>query len=211
MTAHAETAAAAALSAGDRGDLARLETIIDRGRETFRAVALALLEIQDRRLYRATHPTFQAYCRERWGFHAQNGYRLIQAAKLIRERERAGLPPPTSAREAQRMRTAARAPAICPAPPAAGIDAGAELPRAPANDRRALEEGISATRPGLAKTAAIEKHLAALGELHAAHPWRTRADELLTLYRETVLPWPAGAEVEMPPEGITLAVGHAVP
>jgi hypothetical protein len=179
------------LPAGDRADLARLEAVIERGRETFREVAFALLEIRDRRLYRERFPSFRAYCRERWGFHAQNGYRLIQAAEVIREREREGLPPPASVREAGRMRTAARMSA--PILPAGRHDVDRPgTPRPPANDPRLLQENIAEARPELAKSAAIGELIDRLRELHAAHPWRARADELLTLYRETVLPWPAG-------------------
>jgi hypothetical protein len=42
------------LSMRERADLDRLETIISRGRKVFREVALALLEIRDRRLYRTS-------------------------------------------------------------------------------------------------------------------------------------------------------------
>ena len=35
-----------------------------------------------------------------------------------------------------------------------------------------------------------------LKKLHADHPWRTKADQLLGLYRDTVLPWPAVDEEE---------------
>jgi hypothetical protein len=31
---------------------------------------------------RASHPTFDAYCRERWGWSRQYGYRLMDAAKV---------------------------------------------------------------------------------------------------------------------------------
>ena len=34
--------------------------------KAFGEVARALLEIRDKRLFRRTHPTFAAYCRDRW-------------------------------------------------------------------------------------------------------------------------------------------------
>ena len=48
--------------------LAELETVIESGIRTFVDVGRALLEIRDSRLYRESYPTFDEYCRERWGF-----------------------------------------------------------------------------------------------------------------------------------------------
>jgi hypothetical protein len=58
----------APLSAPERSRLDQLEATIRRGREVLRKVALALLEIRDRRLYRATHATFRAYCKGTLGY-----------------------------------------------------------------------------------------------------------------------------------------------
>src|ERR1700730_6981897 len=91
------------LSARERADLDGLETTIRRGRKVFRKVAMALLEIRERRLYRATHKTFDRYCRAKWGFGRRHGDRLIQAAKLIQEREAKGLPAPETEMQARRM------------------------------------------------------------------------------------------------------------
>jgi hypothetical protein len=41
-----------------------------------------LLEIRDRRLYRAGYRTFEDYCRERWGFVASRARQLIAAAEI---------------------------------------------------------------------------------------------------------------------------------
>ncbi len=46
-------------------------------------MANALLEIRDSRLYRQQFPTFEAYCRERWGFERRQAYRLIDAAAAV--------------------------------------------------------------------------------------------------------------------------------
>jgi len=59
-----------------------LEAIIERGLETFVDVGLALLEIRDGRLYRESHATFDAYCRERWGWSRDYGYKLIRSAEV---------------------------------------------------------------------------------------------------------------------------------
>lgn len=45
-------------------------------------VGEALAEINERRLYRETHETFEGYCRDRWRFSRQRGYQLMQAAAV---------------------------------------------------------------------------------------------------------------------------------
>ncbi|MGO8683426.1 MAG: hypothetical protein ACLQUT_02430 [Thermoleophilia bacterium] len=63
--------------------LADLETIIERGQQTFVEVGNALMEIRDQRLYRETHATFEAYCKERWGWSRISAYRHIEAAEVV--------------------------------------------------------------------------------------------------------------------------------
>lgn len=62
--------------------LTELEAVIERGRQTFVEVGLALLEIRDSRLYRESHPTFEDYCRERWGWSRIHAHRQIEAAQV---------------------------------------------------------------------------------------------------------------------------------
>jgi hypothetical protein len=61
--------------------LKRLETIVQRGLDTDLEVGDALAEINDTRLYRASHPTFAAYLRDRWGISRTHGDQLIHAAE----------------------------------------------------------------------------------------------------------------------------------
>lgn len=70
------------LTTPDHARLDKLEGIIERGLVTFIEVGQTLLEIRTQRLYRATHPTFEAYCRERWGWSKQHAIRQIQAARV---------------------------------------------------------------------------------------------------------------------------------
>lgn len=63
-------------------DLARCELIIERGLSTFIGVGNALAEIRNRRLYRATHKTFEDYCREHWQLSRIHAYRMIEAAQV---------------------------------------------------------------------------------------------------------------------------------
>jgi hypothetical protein len=62
--------------------LPELERVIERGQQTFIEVGRALLEIRDRRLYRETHATFEAYCRERWGWGRHRANQYINGARV---------------------------------------------------------------------------------------------------------------------------------
>jgi hypothetical protein len=53
--------------------------VADDADQTFIAVARALAAIRDGRLYRETHATFEAYCRERWGIDAQVVLEILNA------------------------------------------------------------------------------------------------------------------------------------
>jgi hypothetical protein len=64
--------------------LAELEPIIERGLTAFLEVGTALLEINDKRLYRQTHSTFKEYVEERWKMSARHAYRLCESAEVIR-------------------------------------------------------------------------------------------------------------------------------
>jgi hypothetical protein len=72
------------LCVGDRKRLALLEKIIDDRKEAFRELGEALAEIRDRRFYRETHETFEAYCRERFGFGKAEAYDKIKAAGVAK-------------------------------------------------------------------------------------------------------------------------------
>jgi len=74
------TSSAAAVG---RDRLTDCERVIASGMRTFVDVGTALAEIRDSRLYRATHETFEAYCRGRWGLTKSRGNQLILAAGVI--------------------------------------------------------------------------------------------------------------------------------
>ena len=88
--------------------LAACEATITQGLQTFYDVGTALLEIRDSRLYRAEHPTFEAYCRERWGMERRRAYQLIEAAEAFESVQNFTHSPP--ANEAQARPLAAVAP-----------------------------------------------------------------------------------------------------
>jgi|GEM_PF-4584148 len=67
------------LSPMERSALVHEESAIEQGADQ---VAKALVAIRDRRLYRADYPTFEEYCRERWGMTRQHANRQIVAAEV---------------------------------------------------------------------------------------------------------------------------------
>src|SRR4030042_6085647 len=70
------------LSTTERVRLEQYEKIIERGKQTFIEVGSALMSIRESRLYRATHATFEDYCRERWGWSQRNVNYQIKAAEI---------------------------------------------------------------------------------------------------------------------------------
>lgn len=83
MAIQADDGSKSCLSSADRERLAELETIVDEGLATFIRVGSALREIQERRLYRETHSSFDEYCRDRWGLDRHYAYRQIRAANVV--------------------------------------------------------------------------------------------------------------------------------
>ena len=72
-----------ALNQVQENRLTELETIIERGLQTFVEVGQALLEIRDSRLYREEFGTFEEYCRDKWGMVQQSATRYIRAAEVV--------------------------------------------------------------------------------------------------------------------------------
>ena len=92
----------------ERTQLHEAERLISRGIRSFLEVGRALAVIKERRLYRATHPSFSAYLRDRWGFNRAHGYRLLNSVQLLDElrpiAERRGLPLPDNERQLRLLR-----------------------------------------------------------------------------------------------------------
>ena len=89
------------LTRSEKTDLGRLEQTIQAGLAGFLTAGSALAEIRDRRLYRLTHATFEAYCRDRWGLGRSHAYRLIDASAAIETMSPTGghAPAPDSERQ----------------------------------------------------------------------------------------------------------------
>jgi uncharacterized protein YdaU (DUF1376 family) len=72
------------LSAAESKKLEKHEGVIEKNLKSFFDVGVALAAINEGRLYRETHATFEAYCGERWDFGRQYAYRLIDAASVVK-------------------------------------------------------------------------------------------------------------------------------
>jgi hypothetical protein len=94
----------APLSAAERKTRDKLEAAIERGMREFVAVGNAMAEIRDKKLYRETHGSFEAYCRGRWDRSRAEAYRLIDAAGVVRSllpAAKKGLPLPANEAQAR--------------------------------------------------------------------------------------------------------------
>jgi phage N-6-adenine-methyltransferase len=92
----------AQLSADERRRLDSLELVIEHGLARFVEVGRALQEIRERRLYKATHGSFEAYCKERWGFRRAHAHRLIQSVRVVQALSPTG-DTPASERQAREL------------------------------------------------------------------------------------------------------------
>ena len=73
------------LSKLETNDFKNLERIIESGLRTFEDVGNALASIREKKLYRAEHDTFEAYCKQRWGFSSSRARQLVAAAEVVKE------------------------------------------------------------------------------------------------------------------------------
>ena len=62
--------------------LAESEAVISENMVGFVAVGEAIKQINEGRLYRGTHKTFEEYCNKRWEFDRQRAYQLIRSAAV---------------------------------------------------------------------------------------------------------------------------------
>lgn len=75
------------ISTEEQEELDRLEAAIEKGMKSFLETGALLTAIRDGRFYRATHDTFESYCRERWDMTRANAYNLIAAACVVKNIE----------------------------------------------------------------------------------------------------------------------------
>lgn len=76
-------------------DLAQLESIIAKGKQTFVEVGLAILRIRDAKLYKSTHSSWESYCVQRWGWGRNYANKLARSASTAAELAEQGTAVPT--------------------------------------------------------------------------------------------------------------------
>ena len=76
--------------------LAQHEATVASSITTFAAVGAALRAIRDERLFRASHPSFEGYCLDRWALRPNAVSRLIAAAQVMEHLAGLNAPTPTS-------------------------------------------------------------------------------------------------------------------
>lgn len=81
------------LSTSEQNALRDCEKTIEKGINSFREVGESLMKIRDEKLHRATHKTFEAYCKERWSFGKSRAYQLIDAATVAENVHNCGQKP----------------------------------------------------------------------------------------------------------------------
>ena len=83
------------LDVADRARLQELESIVENGLQIFYEVGKALDEIREQKLYRETHKSFEAYCREKWAIARRTADQFIGAARVIENLSAIALKIPT--------------------------------------------------------------------------------------------------------------------
>lgn len=71
------------LSTRESALLAEMVDVVDRQVNGFLAVGNALMVIKNKELYRETHDSFEAFCKDRWGIGKAYSYRLIESSKVM--------------------------------------------------------------------------------------------------------------------------------
>lgn len=80
----------------ERDQLAKLEARIDKAQRLFLEIGHALAEINETRLYRETHRTFEEYTMSRFGWKRGHAYNLIAAYETADNLKTGGLPAPAN-------------------------------------------------------------------------------------------------------------------
>src|SRR5437868_3642908 len=74
-----DSSAPALLNSEESARLHQLEELVETHLKSFLITGRSLLEIRERRLYRATHSRFEDYCRDRFGIARSSADQLIRS------------------------------------------------------------------------------------------------------------------------------------
>jgi hypothetical protein len=73
----------ATLTPQEASRLRELEDVIAQGFDSFLKTGLAFAEVRFYKLYRATHDTFESYCKSKWGLSLSRTNQIINSVKVI--------------------------------------------------------------------------------------------------------------------------------
>lgn len=93
------------LTAEEVSTLQRCERVIEEGRKTFLSVGNALMTIREKRLYRQTHTSFDAYLKERWDMGRSTAYRMMEAVEVVNDLSPIGDTLPTNEAQTRPLAT----------------------------------------------------------------------------------------------------------
>lgn len=88
VDATSDGAKAEPLTTEEAKELKECERVIEQGLRTPTDVGKALASVNGKKLYRATHESFEAYCEDVWKMERTHAYRLIRAAGVVDDIER---------------------------------------------------------------------------------------------------------------------------
>jgi hypothetical protein len=71
------------LTEKEQADYAKLQAVISEGLERMEKAGRALIEIRDRKLYRAEFTTFQKYCDTKWAISVRRAYQICGFADVV--------------------------------------------------------------------------------------------------------------------------------
>jgi hypothetical protein len=74
----------AGLTSEERRELARCVAVIEKGKRVFLEVGEALVTVHEGRLFRETHPSMEAWVRERFGWTGRRARQLMAAAQTVK-------------------------------------------------------------------------------------------------------------------------------
>ena len=122
-----------------------LENIIARGLPSYDAVAIALLEIHERKLYSKLYGSFQEYVKRRWQFSRARAYQMLHFARLKRLSTTVDTDGPENERQARALDAQGnlRAPGVTDPILAAMMSLGKLFERLPFSERRELIESVA--------------------------------------------------------------------
>lgn len=73
------------LSTNEQADYQRLCVVVERGMAHFVEVGMALAELNEKRLYRAEFPTFEAFVADKFQLSRRRAYQMMEEAKVAKD------------------------------------------------------------------------------------------------------------------------------